>query len=73
MQRLPLRQILFRGDERLYHDLYFDCIFIDLGNDRQSDGIHGNLRENGFPYHITYKKYFFTAIFSRQATRGNGA
>ena len=71
MQRLPLRQILFRGDERLYHDLYFDCIFIDLGNDRQSDGIHGNLRENGFPYHITYKKYcqsiaffFFSQPFS---------
>ena len=50
MQRLPLKQILFRGDERLYHDLYFGCIFIDLRNDRQSHGIHGNPRENGFPW-----------------------
>ena len=49
MQRLPLEQILFRGDEGLYHDLYFDYIFIDLGNDRQSDGIHGNQRDNWFP------------------------
>ena len=28
-----------------YHDLYFYYIFIDLGNDQQSDGIHGNPRE----------------------------
>ena len=66
MQRLQLRQILFRGDEKLYHDLYFDCIFIDLGNDRQSDDIHGNLRENGFPYHITYKKYYQSIPFFSQ-------
>ena len=35
----------FLWDERLYHDLYFYYIFIDLGNDQQSDGIHGNPRE----------------------------
>ena len=35
----------FLSDERLYHELYFHYIFIDLGNDQQSDGIHGNPRE----------------------------
>ena len=50
MQRLPLRHIFFRWDERLYHDLYFDYISIDWGNDRQSDSLHGNSRENWFPW-----------------------
>ena len=88
MRRLPLRQIFFRWDERLYHDLYFDYIFIDLGNDRQSDGIHGKPRENGFPWScsdvfcihnisptksIANQSPLITAILSRQATRSSGA
>ena len=48
MQRLALQQIFFRWDKGLYHDLYFDYIFI--GNDLQSGSIHGNPRENGFPW-----------------------
>ena len=50
MQRLPLQHTFFRSDERLYHDLYFDYIFVDLGDDQQSDGIHSNQRGNGFPW-----------------------
>ena len=36
-------------DEILYNEPYFDLkIFIDLWNERQSEGMHGNLRVNGF-------------------------
>ena len=49
MQRLPLQHIFcFRLDERLYHDLYFDYIFIV--NERESDGINGKPRVNWFPW-----------------------
>ena len=61
---------------------------IDLGNDRQSDGLHGNPRENGFPWNcsdifcihnisptksIANQSLLITAILSRQATRSSGA
>ena len=55
---------------------------IDLGNDRQSDGIHGNPRKNGFPWscsdifcihNISPTKSIVTAILSRQATRSSVA
>ena len=88
MQRLTLQHIFFLWDERLYHDLYFDYIFIDLGNDRQSDGIHGNPRETellwscsdmyfaSITYHlpksIANKSLSITAILSRHATTRRG-
>ena len=34
--------------EILYHDLFFDHIFMDI--ERQSDSIHGNPRGDGFPW-----------------------
>ena len=62
---------------------------IDLGNDRQSDGIHGGTpRENGFPWScsdifcihnisptksIANQSLLITAILSRHATRSSGA
>ena len=49
MQRLPLQHTFFFClDERLYHDLYFDYIFI--GNKRESDGINCKPRVNWFPW-----------------------
>ena len=57
---------------------------IDLGNDRQSDGIHGNPRKNGFPWScsdifcihnisstksIANQSLLIITILSRQATR----
>ena len=86
LKRLHLQQIFFRWDERLYNDLYFDYIFI--GNDRQSDGIHGNPRENWFPWScsdifsihnisptksIANQSLLITNIFLRHATRSSGA
>ena len=59
---------------------------IDLGNDRQSDGIHGNPRKNEFPWScsdtfcihnisstksIANQSLLITAILSRQATRSS--
>ena len=61
---------------------------IDLGNDRQSDDIHGNPRKNGFPWScsdkfcihnisrtksIANQLLLIRAILSRQATRSSGA
>ena len=76
----------YRWDERLYPLLWLHII--DLGNDRQSDGIHGNPRKNGFPWScndmfcihnrsptksIANQSLLITAILSRQATRSSGA
>ena len=59
-----------------------------LGNDWKSDGMHGNPRENGFPWScsdifwihdrpptksIANQSLLITAILSRQATRSSGA
>ena len=54
---------VFRWDQRLYHDLYFDYIF--TGNERQSDSVNAKPRVNWFPWscsdifcihkHIIYK------------------
>ena len=61
---------------------------IDLGNDRQSDDIHGKPRKNGFPWScsdkscihnisgtksIANQSLLIRAILSRQATRSSGA
>ena len=87
MQRLPLQHIFFffRLHERLYHDLYFDYIFI--GNERESDGINGKPRVNWFPWSfsdifcihnisstksISNQSLSITAILSRHGTRRSG-
>ena len=59
-----------------------------LGNDRKSDGMHGNPRANGFPWScsdifwihdrpptksIANQSLLITVILSRQATRSSGA
>ena len=78
----------FRWDERLYLDLYFDFLFLDLRNDRQSDDLHGKQGENEFPWgcsdifcihnisptkRIANQSLLLTAILSRQATRNSDA
>ena len=77
--------LFFRLDERLYHDFYFDYIFI--GNERPSDGINGKPRVNWVPWSfsdifcihnisstksISNQSLSISAILSRHATRRSG-
>ena len=77
--------LFFRLDERLYHDFYFDYIFI--GNERPSDGINGKPRVNWVPWSfsdifcihnisstksIANQSLSITAILSRHGTRRSG-
>ena len=88
MRRLPLPQIFLSLRWKIISRPLLWLHIIDLGNDQQSDGIHGNPRKIGFPWScsdifcihnisstkcIANQSLLITAILSRHATRRSGA